>query len=114
MYSEPVSRQKVCHILLYLKKLNSLYAGAEINVDHIWTIIDRIEQWIQSFSKYESDETAILWSVKWRKCKWRKEETPDPQNSHRHATTESMISNNDKVYEIAPGENQPTKLIIFI
>ena len=34
-YFEPVSRQKICHILLYLKKLNPLYAGAEINVDHI-------------------------------------------------------------------------------
>ena len=41
------------------------------------------------------------------------EETRDPQNNYRQATTESMIINNGEAYEITPGENQLTISIIF-
>ena len=41
------------------------------------------------------------------------EETPDLQGNYRQITTKLMVINNDEVYEVALGENQPIKSIIF-
>ena len=102
VYFEPVRPQRVRAALEFLQKVNPLYqdvliSNANINPD----LLSIGKKLLQSEIDFEIESDDKL------------ETTSNPLNTHRHATDESLVIENENQLEIAPGQDKGTRHILF-
>lgn len=102
MYFEPVRPQKLRAALELLQTINNLYHEVLIrvgNISHDLLSIGSI------FPENDMDFEFEIYD--------QLESASTTLSFYRHAANESLVFNNENLLEVAPGQDQKTKFILF-
>ena len=102
VYFEPVRPQRVRAALEFLQKVNPLYQDVLISDTNFNPDLLSIgKKTLKSEIDFEIESDDEL------------ETTLNPLNTHRHATDESLVIENENLLELAPGQDKGTTHILF-
>ena len=102
VYLVPVRPQRVRAALEFLQKVNPLYQDVLISDTNFNPDLLSIgKKTLKSEIDFEIESDDEL------------ETTLNPLNTHRHATDESLVIENENLLELAPGQDKGTRHILF-